>query len=153
MKWRIRARFVPSRNLPAPKVSGVIKAVTKLDETKPHNIVVSGSLFWCTVCGAFAESAPKLLGRGCRARHQGRWVSGGIPGQLKVLQSGRHPKTFESIQRPIELNVWLARDSDVGNLSTAITVWRGRGSEDWPIQGPPNLEDDGTALTQAQNSP
>jgi len=72
-----------------------------------------------------------------------------MPGQLKVLQSGRHPKTFESIQRPIALNVWLARDSDVGNLSTAISVWRGRGSEDWPIQGPPNLEDDGSAFTQA----
>ena len=37
----------------------------------------------------------------------------------------------------------------MGNLSTAITVWRGRGSEDWPIQRPPNHEDDGTALTQA----
>ena len=70
-------------------------------------------------------------------------------GQLKVLLSGRHPKTFEPIEKPIALNVWLARDSDVGNLSTAITVWRGRGSEDWPIQGPPNLQDDGSALTQA----
>ena len=70
-------------------------------------------------------------------------------GQLKVLLSGRHPKTFQPIEKPIALNVWLARDSDVGNLSTAITVWRGRGSEDWPIQRPPNLEDDGTALTQA----
>ena len=72
-----------------------------------------------------------------------------MPGQLKVLLSGRHPKTFEPILKPIALNVWLARDSDVGNLSTAITVWRGRGSEDWPIQGPPNLEDDGSAFTQA----
>ena len=70
-------------------------------------------------------------------------------GQLKVLLSGRHPKTSQPIEKPIALNVWLARDSDVGNLSTAIVVWRGRGSEDWPIQRPPSLEDDGTALTQA----
>ena len=70
-------------------------------------------------------------------------------GQLKVLLSGRRPKTFQPIEKPIALNVWLARDSDVGNLSTAITVWRGRGSEDWPIQRPLSLEDDGTTLTQA----
>ena len=60
MKWRLRARFVASRNLPEQRVSGVIKAVTKLDETKPHAIVVSGSLFWCTVwclCGVCPQSA------------------------------------------------------------------------------------------------
>ena len=51
-------------------------------------------------------------------------------GRLKVLLSGRHPKTFEPIEKPIALSVWLARGSDVGNLSTAITVWRGRGSEE-----------------------
>ncbi len=45
--------------------------------------------------------------------------------------------------------VGVGSDGGVGNLSMAITVWRGRWSEDWPIQRPPNLEDDGTALTQA----
>ena len=31
-----------------------------------HCIGVSGSLFWCVTCGAFVESAPKLLTKGCR---------------------------------------------------------------------------------------
>ena len=44
-KWRTKARFVASRKAPAPMVGGVTRAIAKPEETKPHAIVVSGSLF------------------------------------------------------------------------------------------------------------
>jgi hypothetical protein len=39
---------------------------------RKHNIVVSEPLFWCTTCGSYAETAPKLLFQDCRGKHQGR---------------------------------------------------------------------------------
>ena len=65
-----------------------------------HCIVVSHPLFWCVVCGAYGETAPKLLTKPCRRRLQGKWVAGGMLGQLKVLRSGRHPKTLQPIPPP-----------------------------------------------------
>ena len=151
-RWQEKARHVPARKSTAPTAPRnckVIKAHTKQATTKAHSIVVSGDLFWCIVCGAFAESAPKLLGKGCRARHQGKWKAGGMPGQLKVLLSGRHPKTLKPIPKPVAIRRWQATAKGQLGQSEAIEVWRGRGSEDWPIQNPPKLEDDGTALTSA----
>ena len=72
---------------------------------KRHCIVVSHPLFWCVVCGAYGETAPKLLTKPCRRRLQGKWVAGGMLGQLKVLRSGRHPKTLQPIPPPIPLKL------------------------------------------------
>lgn len=58
---------------------------------KKHVAVKSGPVFWCVACGAFAETAPKLLNQPCKGKHEGKCVAGGMRGQLKVLQSGRHP--------------------------------------------------------------
>ena len=61
-----------------------------------------------------------------------------MPGQLKVLKSCRHPKTFEPIPKPVTLKQWEAM-----KLQPPI-----------PIQPrPPRRRftgiDDGTSLTQA----
>ena len=61
---------------------------TALCKNKPqrkHAIVVSDPLYWRTVCGSYAETAPKLLAQGCKGKRQGHWKAGGMPGQLKVL--------------------------------------------------------------------
>ena len=103
----------------------------------------SGPIFWCVACGAFAESAQKLLTQACRGIHEGRWVVWGMRGQLKVLRSGRHPKTFESIPPPIPLRVWAA---SCLNPPTELepTVARSLGSKPAPV-----ILDDGPPFTQA----
>ena len=39
---------------------------------RKHCIVVSDPIFWCVTCGAFAETAPKLLATSCRGKHEGK---------------------------------------------------------------------------------
>jgi hypothetical protein len=72
-----------------------------------HSRVLSGELMWCTRCGAYANSSAKGLSKPCPGRFQGK-VRGGLPGQLKVLQSGRHPTTFMKLPEPIPEPAWLA---------------------------------------------
>ena len=148
-KWQDKAKVRPSTYPTQRNRRPVIATITKGEAAKPHSIVVSGNIFWCIVCGAFAESAPKLLARSCKTRHQGKWKAGGMPGQLKVLLSGRHPRTLKPIPKPVPLSRWREKDMERDHLSQAIEVWRGRGSEDWPVQKKPRLVDDGTALTRA----
>ena len=71
--------------------------------------MVSYPTFWCIVCGAFADTAPKLLTLSCRGKHEGKWTAGGMLGQLKSLKAGRHPKTNQPIPRPITLKQWELR--------------------------------------------
>ena len=85
------------------KGSAVVAWATKAHERtqaastshRKHTTVKSGPLFWCVTCGAHAESAPVLLTKTCRGKHEGIWVAGGMRDQVKVLRSGRHPKTFQ----------------------------------------------------------
>ena len=39
---------------------------------RKHCTVKSGPVFWCVTCGAFVESAPKLLTQACRGKHEWR---------------------------------------------------------------------------------
>jgi hypothetical protein len=66
-----------------------------------HVRVLSGELVWCMRCGSYATSVAKGLAKPCAGRYQGRWGSGGLAGQLKVLLSGRHPKTLDAIPPPL----------------------------------------------------
>ena len=72
-----------------------------------------------------------------------------MPGQLKVLLAGRHPKTSRPLPKPVSLKQWQATKAVQHEQCQDIEIWRGRGSTDWPIQNPPRLEDDGTEFTRA----
>ena len=56
------------------------KRPTTAGNFRSHCTVVSGTFHWFVTCGAFAESAPKLLVYSCRGRHQGKWTAGGMRG-------------------------------------------------------------------------
>ena len=61
-----------------------------------------------------------------------------MPGQLKVLKSGRHPKTFAPIPRPVTIKQWEARMLQQPIPISALTP-----------RPPLTLADDGASLTQA----
>ena len=69
---------------------------------RKHHIVVSDPIYWCTTCGAYAETAPKLLTQPCDKRTKAY----GMREQLRCLRTGKHPKTLRSIPPPIQLKYW-----------------------------------------------
>ena len=58
---------------------------------------------WCTTCGSYARSVARGLAKSCPGRFLGVGYAGGLPRQLKVLQSGRHPVTLRRIAQPSRL--------------------------------------------------
>ena len=68
-----------------------------------HSRVLSGDVLWCTRCGSYANSVAKGLSKPCSGKG-----GGGKLGQLKVLQSGRHPKTFAPLPRPVPESCWTS---------------------------------------------
>ena len=115
-------------------------APSGLGSSNKHHIVVSDPLFWCTTCGAYGETAPKMLISPCNGRHTGRRKKYGMREQLRCLRAGVHPKTLLSIPPPVPLQQWeatkLARANPDPSPSTAPKL-------------PPSLEDDGTEFTSA----
>ena len=67
-----------------------------------HHVVVSDPVFWCTTCGAYGVTAPKLLTRPCKPRSKAY----GMREQLRCLRTGKHPRTLMSLPPPIPLDQW-----------------------------------------------
>ena len=76
-----------------------------------HHIVVTGPVTWCSACGAFGESAPKILLQACRGKRQGASHASGLAKQLSCLKRGIHPRTRMPLPPPVALREWKASRS------------------------------------------
>ena len=103
---------------------------------RKHHIVVSDPIYWCTTCGAYGETAPKLLTQPCDKRTKAY----GVREQLRCLRTGKHPKTLRSIPPPIQLKYWEELKA------AALTVKDRTPAEPRPT---PNIEDDGSYFNDA----
>ena len=111
-----------------------------------HSRVLSGDLVWCARCGAYAQSVAKGLSKPCPGRIQGAWRRGGLLGQLKVLQSGRHPKTFEQLPRPIPESMWRSADASDDPGGDDVTLAQLLHTDLRPPQHPESSGERRTAL-------
>ena len=93
-------------------------AIDSVGDAGGHKRVLSGDLMWCIRCGSYASSVAKGLSKPCLGKFEGRRVRGGLLGQLKVLQSGRHPVTLEPIPQPVAVAA-LAGD---GSSSQHVSI-------------------------------
>ena len=66
-----------------------------------HHIVESSPLIWRSACGAYGETAPKLLTRLCRGDPKGRPELRGMAAQLRQLIKGKHPRTGAELGPPV----------------------------------------------------
>ena len=62
-------------------------------EGEEHVIVQSGTVSWCSRCGAYAESKARALTAKCNGPPTKQPKGGGRWGQLQKLLKGKHPKT------------------------------------------------------------
>ena len=68
---------------------------------KGHRVFMSGSLYWCRTCGAYAEFRFKSLKEACPGEADG----GPRAGQLARMVKGEHPlKKGERMPRPVGVN-------------------------------------------------
>ena len=68
--------------------------------------MLSGDTVWCTRCGSYADTVAKGLAKPCRGKAQGKLIGGGLVRQLKVLMSGRHPRTLAVLPPPLPEPRW-----------------------------------------------
>ena len=61
-----------------------------------HSMMATGRLQWCGICGAYAASRGRALIAPCTGRTDPT-ASGGRAQQLRMLKSGRHPKTGQRL--------------------------------------------------------
>lgn len=83
-----------------------------------HRRVLSGEVVWCQICGSYADARAKGLADVCKgppkASSNG---NGGMRGQLKALQKGRHPRTRAILPAPVdEFGCSLAQSHCYANL-------------------------------------
>ena len=116
---------------------------------RKHCVVVSDPTFWCVACGAFADTAPKLLSKPCRGKPQGRWKACGMIGQLRVLRSGRHPNTLRSIPPPVPLAEWLSSRAEAEAAAASDQGATAPQHPSSPPRAAPAIAADGTELTDA----
>ena len=77
-----------------------------------HSFWVSGSVLWCSICGAFAEGCGTMaLARPCTGKRvkgdrqsRGQGGRNGLLQQLRNLRAGRHPKTRQLLPPPISID-------------------------------------------------
>ena len=77
-----------------------------------HSFWLSGTVLWCSTCGAFAEGCGTMaLARPCTGKRvKGNRQSAnqggrnGLLQQLRNLRSGRHPKTRQLLPPPVSIN-------------------------------------------------
>ena len=66
-----------------------------------HSIVLSGELTWCTDCGHYADAKAVGLSLPCKGPPNMKNY-GGMAGQLRKLQRGRHPRTGMLLPPPVD---------------------------------------------------
>ena len=69
---------------------------------RAHLLFVSGAVTWCQACGAYGDVRLRGLLRACPGPIAGRSESGRAAA-LRLLRSGRHPKTQEPLPRAVPL--------------------------------------------------
>ena len=142
------SRLAPQQCPGCPAEAWTAKAVQRAPTIRTtgrqHNVVVSDPVFWCSACGAYGETAPKLLTQPCRGpQHRRRDAAAkryGMREQLRCLRRGKHPKTLQSLPPPIPIRQWEAINANMNNQPPDDTLAQ---------QPPPNITDDGTSFTQA----
>ena len=108
---------------------------------KPHCLVVSGPIVWCTTCGAYACSAPSLLSHPCRGRPV-KSKSKTMSKQLSNLRAGIHPETKRAIHLPVPIEQWKADLAKRSDPKPAAALAR-------QAAAPCAIVDDGTMLARA----
>ena len=77
-----------------------------------HKLLLSGSVLWCYVCGAFSDGAAKALARACTGGHgshcERAYARRGLLQQLKKLRAGTHPATRLPLPPPVTIDSSLA---------------------------------------------
>ena len=63
--------------------------------------MLAGELVWCLKCGCYGESRGKGLATICRGKPTD-FKGGGLAGQLRYLQAGKHPTTFEDMPPSVD---------------------------------------------------
>ena len=71
---------------------------------KKHHVVESKPLLWCSACGAYGESAPKLLMQPCRGDPRGKIELMQMATQLRMIRRGEHPFTKARLGPPTALS-------------------------------------------------
>ena len=75
-----------------------------------HRRMLSGSVVWCAVCGAYATERAKGLSLPCPGQPV-RGSGGGRAQQRDALRSGRHPKSGEHIGPPCPEPGWAGAEA------------------------------------------
>ena len=75
-----------------------------LKPVQMHRMMQSGSVFWCSRCGVYADKKAKALTKACKEKPPRQRHRGGMEGQLRKLRNGTHPKTGEWLPMAIALN-------------------------------------------------
>ena len=106
-----------------------------------YRVMRSGAVMWCAVCGAYADTTPKLLTQACRGDPEGTPHFRGILLQRNRLLKCVHPVTKKQLPPPV-----LVQAS-----SLVVTMREARDAAETlkPIMPPPLIEDDGTKFSRA----
>ena len=97
-----KKRSLVKKRLATKKCCGVkgCESVQKVEERSPerrmHVIRLSGTVSWCGICGAFAESRSQRLQGSCKGPPPVH-VGGGLRAQLLCLRASVHPVTKERL--------------------------------------------------------
>ena len=94
-----------------------VAAAEAVGEVGPgHHRMLAGELVWCLKCGCYGEARGRGLATVCRGRPTDL-SGGGLAGQLRYLQAGKHPKTFEDMPHR-----WMSVDASTSRLLSLL--WR-----------------------------
>ena len=96
-------------------------------------------MVWCSACGAYGETAPKLLTQPCRGDPRGRSDLRGMAAQLRQLRKDKHPTTQARLGPPIPLHQLNGGPDEPNQLS----------QDDGEPMRSPVIDRDGTAFSDA----
>ena len=105
---------------------------------KQHHVVESKPLMWCSACGAYGETAPKLLMQPCRGDPRGKIELMQMATQLRMIRRGEHPVTKARLGPPTTMH-------QLNGASNAS----GRPGEPSTLKHPPCIDNDGTQFSDA----
>ena len=115
------------------------KTVPAAAGCKRHHVVESKPILWCSACGAYGETAPKLLLQPCRGDPRGPDGSGQMATQLRMIRRGQHPVTKAQLGPP----------TAVHHLNTGADEEQYGSGERREPKDRPCIDDDGTAFSDA----
>lgn len=105
-----------------------------------HHMVESSPLVGCSACGAYGETAPRLLTQPCRGDPRGKAELKGMAAQLRALRKGRRPETKAKLGAPVTLHKF-------NSTGTSETDHPPAASREHP--GTPTIDRDGTEFSEA----